>query len=127
MDRTNLKIALLPLLLLLTGCGIEHELDLSKIDKLKYAPEGGVALPQPQLLSTQSKEFTDLIEWLEQNRSGWQPLQATLLPGGLSIHGESFALRVIHQTAILHYRDESGEYRLLQKKIPANRFAFLME
>ena len=127
MGRIIRRLALLPLTLLLAGCDVDHELDLSKVDRLEYINEGVIAIPQPQLLSSQNKEFTSLVNWLDQNRSGWQPLEATLLPGGLSIYGKGFDLRVIHQTAILSYRDESGEIRQLHKKIPADMFTFLGE
>jgi hypothetical protein len=127
MSRLVRRVALLLLTLLSVGCGVNHELDLSKINSLKYANEGDAGLPQPLPLAIHSKEFASLVEWLEQNRSGWEPLEATILPGGLSIYGDGFDLRVVHQTAVLRYRDESGEYRLLHKKVPTDKFAFLME
>ena len=101
------RMLLLPLILLSAGCGVDHHLDLSKIDNLKYSIEDEAGLPQLLPLPTNSKEFASLVEWLDQNRSGWEPLEATLLPGGLSIHGDGFDLRVVHQTAVLRYADES--------------------
>lgn len=127
MGRIIRRLVLLLLTLLLAGCGVEHELDLSKINKFEYVNEGVMSAPQPLLPSSRNKAFTDLVNWLEQNRSGWQPLEATLLPGSLTIYGDGFDLRVIHQTAILRYQDQSGEYLQLHKKIPADKFAFLTE
>lgn len=125
MDLT-FRMSVLPMLMaLLAGCGVEHELDLSKISSLSYAHDGEKALPRPLLLTADTKEFTNLINWLEQNRSGWEPLQATLLPVGLSVYGDGFALRIVKETAILKYRDHSGEYQQLQKRIPVEKFAFL--
>lgn len=126
MGRIMWIVTLLLPISLAVGCGVNHQLDLSKIDNLKYSVEGEAGLLQPRPLPTHSKEFASLVEWLDQNRSGWKPLEATLLPGGLSIYGEGFDLRVVHQTAVLRYYDESGEHRLLHKKIPAEKFAFLM-
>ena len=125
MDRITKRLAVLLLMLPVAGCGVEHELDLTNIDSLQYIHEGDIAYPQPLVLSAGNKKFTDLIDWLKQNRSGWQPLKASLLPIGLAIYGEGFDLRVVHQTAILRYRDQSGEYRQLQKKITAELFALL--
>lgn len=127
MGRIMRRMALLLLTLLSVGCGGNHTIDLSKIDSLMYLTEGDRGLPQPVPLASQSKEFASLVDWLEQNRSGWKPLEATLLPGGLSIYGDGFDLRVVHQTAVLRYLDESGEHRQLHKKISADKFAFLME
>ena len=127
MGRSLRRLALLLLTLLLVGCGVDHGLDLSSIKSLKYVPEGTAGPPQPLPLATRSKEFASLVDWLRQNRSGWKPLEATLLPGGLSIYGDDFDLRVIHETAVLRYLDESGKYRLLHKKIQTDKFAFLMD
>lgn len=125
MDLTFRYSVMSLLMALLAGCGLEHELDLSKVSSLSYAYDGGKTLARPLLLTADTKEFTSLIDWLEQNRSGWEPLQATLLPVGLSIYGDGFALRIVRETAILKYRDQSGEYRQLQKSVPSEKFAFL--
>jgi len=127
MGRMTRRLALLLLTLLSAGCGKDHGINVSDIDNLTYSHEGTAGRPQPLPLANHSKEFASLVEWLERNRSGWKPLEATLLPGGLSIFGDGFYLRVIHQTAVLRYQDESGQPRLLHKKIPADRFAFLMD
>lgn len=127
MDRIIRRITPLLLILLAAGCGVNHELDLTKINSLKYSVEGDADLPQLVPISTHSEEFSSLVDWLDQNRSGWKPLEATLLPGGLSLYGDGFDLRLIHQTAVLRFSDESGEHRLLHKKIPAEKFAFLMD
>lgn len=127
MGRIKRRLALLMLTLLLAGCGLDHGLDLSNIKNLKYSHEGTAGVPQPLSLSTHSKEYESLVDWLKQNRSGWKLLEATLLPGGLSIYGDDFDLRVIYQTAVLGYLDESGQHRLLYKKIPTDMFAFLID
>lgn len=126
MSRIMRRIAIL-LTLLSTGCGADHQLDLSSIRSLKYSLEGTTGHPRPLPLAPRSREFESLVDWLKENRTGWSPLEATLLPGGVTIYGDSFELRVVHNTAVLRYLDESGQQRLLHKKIPSDRLAFLME
>jgi len=125
MSRIIRRLMPLLLLSLLAGCGVDHGLDLSKLNNLQYARDGESDRVQTLQLSKSGKAFIALIGWLEQNRWGWTPLEATLLPGGLSIYGDGFDLRVVHRTVILRYLDASGEYRQLHKKISGNIFTFL--
>ena len=127
MGRIIGSLALLPLLLSLAGCGAEHKLELSKLKNLQYARESESGHIQTQQLSSDSTFFTNLVEWLDRNRTGWRPLKATLLPGGLSVYGDGFDLRLVHQTAVLRYQDESGEQRQLYKKISNELLAFLRD
>lgn len=125
MGRIIRRLALWPLLLLLAGCGADHGLDFSKLKNLQYVRDGEAGQKQTLQLSPDTAGFANLVDWLDRNRTGWEPLKASLLPGGFSVYGDGFDLRLVHQTAVLRYQDESGEHRQLRKKIPAELFAFL--
>ncbi|MCB1850927.1 MAG: hypothetical protein KDI83_09125 [Gammaproteobacteria bacterium] len=123
MSLVRRTMALL-LTLMLAGCEAGQALDLAQFNNLKYV-HGETGQSQSQSVAG-ATTLQRLGQWLDQNRDGWQPLQATLLPGGITIYGDRFDLRVVQQTVILRYRKPTGEQQQLHKKLPAELFAQLI-
>lgn len=106
----------------LSGCSNEQSINTDSIGEISVLVNEQRLIFQPGSLV-----HTKLIEWLNQNKDGWEAYYATATLGKYVIKGKLFTLNVGNEFAILNYEVLPGEYKQFSKTIKIQDFDFIVK
>lgn len=112
-------LTFLACLISLSGCTVDHKLDLSKVSSITLVQSG-----TNTDFAKGSDEYKKTISWLAENKVGWDRYFATAYQGNILIRSNMFTLNILNDTVILNY-SLNGDYEQLIKKVNESDFKYL--
>jgi hypothetical protein len=104
----------------LTGCSPEHDISPQDVGEITVLFDQKMHSYKPG-----SHVHTKLTSWLSQNRDGWEKYYATPAIGKYVIKSDSFTLYVNRNSAVLNYKNSSGEYSQISRVANIKDFDFI--
>lgn len=77
-------------------------------------------------ISKESKQYSQLLTWLENNQEGWQPSYIDFAPD-IIVKGNYFNINFQRTQAVLNYEVSDGKWRQYVKKIKEEDYSFLIK
>lgn len=127
MDRLFIFVLVL---WILVGCSsehsYEHHLNFDLLEGLNISSMKDSSMMRPISFGKDTQVFISTMEWIENNRNGWEVYFHTTPAGKHYISGDGLSLIIGDDWVILRDKDsKDGNQRQLSRKIPIGSFDFL--
>jgi hypothetical protein len=99
------------------GCTKSHDIKTDEVALISVMNFKEHELLRDKEFMSSSSVLSRTMEWLKENRDGWNTYLATPAAGKMIISGVGFRMYVGESSVVLNYGHEKDEYRQLSKTI----------